>query len=244
MQNTIELFSGRFIRTMIFSAGAAALLPFFLLCYYTLPGYIDDYGIAVHIQAYGWQFVPYYLKVWNGRFVAAFFHWFNPLGYRLPELYGLTALFLLSFFGVSAWIFIRSITKQLLNGTEQLVLWTVFLIFFFSYVRTTVDLFYWYSSGATYCIAICWQLLYMSLLPKLFVSNPDRWAWFGLPLLGFLQAGTNEVVAATTFIIATVLLIVFSLRNRKYPAIVVACSLGAIFIGIFLQIVLSDSPRS
>ncbi|MCS7018549.1 MAG: hypothetical protein RMJ87_06700 [Cytophagales bacterium] len=228
---------------IVLVGGAAAILPFLLLCYYTVPAYIDDYGIAVHIQQFGAGFIPYYLKTWNGRFVAAFFHWLNPLGYRLPEWYGLTALFLLSFFGFSLWVFISNITGNYLAKSERWVAWAVFMTFFLAYIRSTVDLFYWYSSGATYCIAICWQLLYLSLLPQLFRQNSSRYAMPGIIVLAFLQAGTNEVVVLPTFILTAALLVVLVQRkNSRWQW--AALSLVVMLAGIFLQIALSDSPRS
>lgn len=228
---------------MILTAGAAAILPFLLLCYYTVPAYIDDYGIAMHIQEFGTGFIPYYLKTWNGRFVAAFFHWLNPLGYRLPEWYGLTALFLLSFFAFSLWVFISNITGNYLAKSERWMAWAVFMTFFLAYIRSTVDLFYWYSSGATYCIAICWQLLYLSLLPQLFRQDSSRYAMPGMMVLAFLQAGTNEVVAIPAFILTAVLLIML-LRRKSSQWYWAALSLIAILTGVVLQIALSDAPRS
>lgn len=235
----------KIVRAVILTAGAAAILPFLLLCYYTVPAYIDDYGIAIHIQTYGTGFITHYLNTWNGRFIAAFFHWFNPLGYRLPEWYGLTALLLLLFFGFSLWVFISSITRNYLTKRERLVAWVIFATFFLAYIRSTVDLFYWYSSGATYCIAICWQLLYLALLPQLFRHNMSRYAMLGMVVLAFLQAGTNEVVAVPAFIVTTVVLILLRADPKHQKSLgIVVLSLSGIILGIFLQIALSNSPRS
>lgn len=65
----------------------------------------------------------------------------------------------------------------------------------------------------------------------------------GMMVLAFLQAGTNEVVAIPAFILTAVLLIML-LRRKSSQWYWAALSLIAILTGIFLQIVLSDAPRS
>lgn len=233
----------KIVHRIILSAGAAAVMPFLLLCYYTVPGYIDDYGIALDIRNHGIGFVTHYLKTWNGRFVAAFFHWLNPLGYDLSEWYGLTALFLLIFFATSLRIFVGQITRNFLSPTEQQTAWIALLTFFLAYVRSSVDLFYWYSSGATYCVAICWQLLYLSLLPKLFNQNANKSPLVLLVLFAFLQAGTNEAVSVPAFILTAALTaVLIGQKNRRWHWAVLI--LIAFLLGIALQIVLSDAPRS
>lgn len=172
-----------------------ALLPYFIICFYSLP-FADDF-------CFGWtaaekipfvqKFLNQYLK-WNGRYTADVLVNLHPLVTGNLFVYQLSLFTSLLATTVIVAVFVRQIIK---HKTGALIISLFITIFYFNYLPNLTDGVYWYIGIANYHVGNLILLLQLIFLIKSLSSKGETKILYLLPslLLLIISAGFNEVGA-------------------------------------------------
>ncbi|MCS7018377.1 MAG: hypothetical protein RMJ87_04500 [Cytophagales bacterium] len=189
---------------------AAALLPFFILSLFNHPAPWDDYSVACLVKQYGYgQFYVYFLQHYNGRYISALLQGLNPLAYDSFDAFRFVPMVFIGGFVAACYYFMRRFWKYQLPLWQIAVITLGYCAIFFAYVRSAVELWYWYSSSVVYATAFIavWTWLGVTA-PLLQGETLTQKEMISAVMLALLLPGISEAVAISTLAFASAMGIV------------------------------------
>ncbi|NML65091.1 hypothetical protein HHL22_07715 [Hymenobacter sp. RP-2-7] len=181
---------------LLLAAGLlAALLPFFLLCYYNQP-YLDDFALGTLGRTRGpWAAQAYLYAHLYGRFVASFLLVVgNPLTYGALRAYGLASLVINLCTLLALWFSLRSLLRPALSRLTTLLLAGALLLFFIALIPDIYASFYWFAAQVTHHLAALYLLLVVvgAVRFQQATRRAPKLAWLSLAVIGTLCTGGSS----------------------------------------------------
>lgn len=197
MKQAREAFIMRLLPQGLIVVFVLALLPFFIQSLFNHPAPWDDYSVALLVKERGyWGFYVHFLQHWNGRYVSTLLQGLNPLAFDSFHAFRFVPMVFMGGFIAAFFYFMRRFWQNVLSFRWLIVAVTGYCALFFAYVRSSVELWYWYSSSVVYATAfIAVGLLLATCAPLLQGETLSQKESAFAATIAFLLPGISEAVA-------------------------------------------------
>ena len=212
----VRRFSKR-IRTEDISALAllVTIAPFFILCFFAHPSFVDDYCFATKTMEMGLMnaFLDWYIN-WTGRYSLCFLMSLNPLLIQSIWLCkALLLLFILLLPFVSFYL-IKAIFPKQKTGL-YISLMALFNFFYLYQLPSVSDGLYWMTGAMAYQMPnICLLVILTLLIHARKKKNYLTLRYFFICLLAIVMIGANEI-SMLTFLLFIAGLILLDLVKKQ-----------------------------
>ena len=209
-----------------------ALLPFWILCYYTQP-FHDDYANGVRVQEMGiWGAQAHLYAHWTGRFFTSLlltagnplsYGWVGGVAWIMILLFGLKLLIVM--------LLLRTLTVDKLPWLLAGWMAAIILLLYASMVPSTYSAFYYFTDGVVYQVPALLLILspVATVRAQCSASTTNRLIWWGVAILATVAAaGSNEL---TIVLLSWILLVAISLSiyHKQWLALrywlVISCTM-------------------
>lgn len=195
----------------------AALLPYYIICFYALP-FADDFSYA-WAASEKLPFIQKFLKQylgWNGRYTADTFHLFHPLATGKIFYYQLSLFFSLLITPAVIFLFIR---QMVMDKTISIFSTLFVTLFYLNYLPNLTEGVYWYVGVVNYHLGNLLLLLQITLLLHLGGKEKRNLLleFFSYVLL-IISVGFNEISAfliPVFYLFASALAIKFNTPTKR-----------------------------
>ena len=208
---------------------AGALLPFFVLLFFTYPA-SDDYSFFADTQSRSFlAFINWGYYHLSGRYTAiAITKLFNPLSSQSFWVYRLFTAVIFFGFTHSAYLFLKQAAKRIGIKENTSLIAVIMLLYLWLVMPNVCELVYWYSSSYSYTIGLIGLFYWGYFLLQEENNTFDKSVIILLPIL---IAGTCEVAGILLlFVMAS--LVTYHVVNKIKPPIYYYAALGVALLAI------------
>jgi len=193
-KGVVELFSKWGIKEVSMLGLILTLFPFFVLCFFVQPSFVDDYCFIIKTKELGLTsaFLDWYTH-WTGRYSLCFLMSFNPLLIGSFFLYKLLIGFMIALLPLLVFFCFKRIFKNQ-ERSFYISFTALFSLFYFYQLPSVNEGLFWMTGAVAYQLPTLCLLGLFILLHDLCTDRSNPWMTCLLSIiLAVVLIGTNEI---------------------------------------------------
>jgi Family of unknown function (DUF6056) len=192
-----------------------SIAPFFILCFFAHPSFVDDYCFATKTMEMGLMnaFLDWYIN-WTGRYSLCFLMSLNPLLIKSIWLCKALLSLLILLLPFASFYLIKAIFPKQKTGL-YISLMALFNFFYLYQLPSVSDGLYWMTGAMAYQMPnICLIVILTLLIHARKKKNYLTLRYFFICLLAIVMIGANEI-SMLTFLLFIASLILLDLVKKQ-----------------------------